>query len=181
MFCQSMGIAMAFLVSLPSTSSADEFQSPASKLLDGLIGTWEAATNKNDLQETSTSMSFRWAAGKEVVVWEGTLVAEESNWSFVAVKFFDRVKERMRIFSFTQGGQRHLGMLESAKTENLIWKLSGIRSDGTKERLLVEFIPKGNNRLVLKLRDRRPAEEPIAGDVTIELRRVAEAAQPSSW
>jgi hypothetical protein len=125
-------------------------------------------------------MSFRWAAGNEVVLWEGAYVAEEATWSFAAVIFYDPVKERLRMFTFNDGSQRHLGILQKSGPGKLAWNLSGLRADGTKERFVVEFVPKGKDRLLFNLRDRRPGDGSIEGNLTTELRRVVEPVKEGS-
>ena len=56
-------------------------------------------------------MSFRWSAGRKVVLWEGTFAAKEATWSFVAAIFFDPYKDNLRVFAFNSHGRRHMGLL----------------------------------------------------------------------
>jgi hypothetical protein len=120
-------------------------------------------------------MTFRWAAGDQVMLMEGTYVAEEATWSYAAVFFYDPIKERIRVFSFNSNGQRHMGILTAAEPGKLVWRMSGLLPDGRAERFVMKFLEGDDETLGFQLKDRRPSDGGSDGSSSITLRRVAPA------
>ena len=118
-------------------------------------------------------MTFRWAADKQVLLWEGSLVAKEATWSFVATFFHDRQKDRTRVFSFNDDGQRHLGLLSHAGPGRLVWKMSGVRPDGQLESFVMEFVHTQDDTLTFSLSERRPGDPGGSDNSSVTLRRTA--------
>jgi hypothetical protein len=120
-------------------------------------------------------MTFRWAAGDQVMLMEGTYVTEEATWSYAAVFFYDPIKERIRVFSFNSNGQRHMGSLTAAEPGKLVWGMSGLLPDGRAERFVMKFLEGDDETLGFHLKDRRPSDGESDGSSSITLRRVAGA------
>jgi hypothetical protein len=170
---------MFAVLTLPLTAGAPLEERPARDVLaesfGGLLGTWEQAEPARP--SAATRMSFRWAAGQQAILWEGSYPTDEADWSFVAVFFFDPVKGRLRVFAFNSEGQRHMGILADSTPGKLAWNMSGLRDDGSKERFVAEFVKEGDGVLIFNLRDRRPADEAMDGDAAVMLRRVVASEQ----
>ncbi len=172
MLAHAVIVTLSVATAAPAHAAESSAEHQMSKSLGWLIGTWEEAGSRERPGAPAATMSFHWKAGKEVVLWEGTYAAEEATWSFVATIFFDRHKDRLRVFAFNSHGQRHLGLLKEATPDKLAWTMSGLRADGRKERFVAEFVRRGDGTVDFNLKDRRPADEDMGGDSTIRLRRV---------
>jgi hypothetical protein len=171
MTCSVM-VALSVAASVPAQAEKPSVGHDLPSSLSWLIATWESPDAADPYGMPAARMSFQWKAGKQVVLWEGTYAAEEAAWSFVATIFYDRQKDRLRVFAFNSHGQRHLGLLEESSPERLAWTMSGLRADGRPERFVAEFVRRGDGTMDFKLRDRRPADEAAGGDSTVRLRRV---------
>jgi hypothetical protein len=172
----------AFCLVLVFTLAATAWAEPKSRAdtltdsLGWLIGTWEAAPATSGPEDVKTNMSFKWAAGEEVVLWEGTYASDEADWSFLATFFYDPIKGRSRVFAFNSHGQRHLGLLIESEPGRLSWKMNGVRPDGRLERFVIEFIEGPDGTVTFNIKDRSPADDPRDESASVVLRR-AEASQ----
>jgi hypothetical protein len=171
-----LALGLAFVAPAPAEparSDHDINPHPLARTMGRLIGTWESPIATGASSHRGTKMSFRWAADQEVILWEGSYAAEEATWSFAAVFFFDRIKDRVRVFAFNSNGQRHLGMLQDSEPVKLVFRLSGLLPDGRKETFVMEFVGPEEDTLVLNLRDRRPNDGAGDSDSSVKLRRAA--------
>ena len=142
-----------------------------------LTGKWTNPDSGLAGDGVGTNMSFQWAAGTEVLLWKGTYASDESTWSFVATFFYDPKKERFRVFSFNSDGQRHLGVLTHAGPGRMVWKMSGLRSDGQLETFVMEFLHGQNDTLVFSMAERSPGDAEGSENTAITLRRTSDAKQ----
>ena len=142
-----------------------------------LTGKWTSSDSGLAGDGVGTNMSFQWAAGREVLLWKGTYASDESTWSFVATFFYDPKKERFRVFSFNSDGQRHLGVLTHAGPGRMVWKMSGLRSDGQLETFVMEFLHGQNDTLVFSMAERSPGDAEGSENTAITLRRTSHAKQ----
>lgn len=142
-----------------------------------LTGKWTSPGSDVAGDGPGTNMSFQWAAGREVLLWKGTYASDESTWSFVATFFYDPKKERFRVFSFNSDGQRHLGVLTHAGPGRMVWKMSGLRSDGQIETFVMEFLHGQNDTLVFSMAERSLGDAEGSENMAITLRRTSDAKQ----
>jgi len=171
-------MALAFTLVEPGHAEPIKTDRSMSESLGWLIGTWEEVS-PTSTGSPATEMSFRWAAGREVILWEGNYAAEEATWSFAAIFFFDPIKDRVRVFAFNSHGQRHLGILTKSEPGTLAWGVSGILPNGRKERFVMEFNKGEKDTLIFNLRDRRPDDGSGDGNSSVKLRRTAESGRDS--
>ena len=165
-------VAIGLAFAQPAQGEEKAATPPLPDSLGWLVGTWEDA-GAAKAGADRTKMTFRWAADKQVLLWEGSFVAKEATWSFVATFFHDRHKGRTRVFSFNNDGQRHLGLLSHAGPGRLVWKMSGVRPDGKLESFVMEFVHTQNDYLTFSLSERRPGDPGGSDNSSVTLRRAA--------
>jgi hypothetical protein len=169
---------LLFTTSTERTYANDVKQPPSiDSKMGWLTGKWTSPASGVAGDGLGTNMSFQWAAGREVLLWKGTYASDESTWSFVATFFYDPKKERFRVFSFNSDGQRHLGVLTHAGPGRMVWKMSGLRSDGQIETFVMEFLHGQNDTLVFSMAERSPGDADGSDNTAITLRRTSDAKQ----
>jgi len=163
------------LATSPAPGNANDMEAPPSMdaTLGWLTGNWTSSDSAAAGDNLKTSMSFKQAAGEKVLLWEGTYASDESTWSYVATFFYDPKKERFRVFSFNSDGQRHLGVLTHAGPGRLVWKMSGLRSDGQMESFVMEFLHGQNDTLVFSMAERSPGDADGSDNTALTLRRTS--------
>jgi len=167
-------LALVFVVSTTARAEQSGGTSPLSDSLGWLNGSWQISDSVETADDNGTKMSFRWAADKEVLLWEGSYASDEATWSFVATVFYDPKKDRLRMFSFNGQGQRHLGVLTHAGPGRLVWKMSGLRSDGQIESFVMEFLHGQTDTLVFSMAERIAGDADGSSNTSITLKRSSE-------